>query len=282
MDADDLIREFDYRIAWRSREPRPGHHRSLTSGGGFEFRGYAPLISAKDARNFDIGATIRDPLRRPMVRVLRQRSAIAVYCIADLSASLAFGNKTRSLATFVASLAYSAYRTHDSFGFAGCAEEVLEEFLTPLARAKSAALDLGQRLSSLVPTGKNAEGLERAHEFLKRRRSLVFLASDFLFPRELLLNVLGSLSRHQVVPVVIRDSAEFSDVPKFGIARLRDLETGMERYLLVTPSLRLRIRNDLERREAELAETFEAHGARPFYLIDALDAEKISEHFLER
>ena len=280
MDRELLIQEFDYRITWRSREPRPGLHRSLTSGSGFEFRGYAPLVSADDAREIDIDATLQDPFRHPQVRVVRQRSAIAVYCIADLSASMAFGTKMRSLATFVASLAYSAYRTRDSFGFAGCDTELREEFMVPPARQKGTALELGVRLAEFAPRGKNALGLARAHEFLKPRRSLVFLASDFLFPRELLKEILGSLSSHDVVPIVVRDSSEFSEMPKFGIARLRDLETAGERYLLITPTLRRKIQNDFERREAELKETFEEHGARPFYLIDEFDPEKITEHFL--
>ncbi|MDP3947305.1 MAG: hypothetical protein Q8Q41_01275 [bacterium] len=280
MDRELLIQEFDYRIAWRSREPRPGSHRSLTSGGGFEFRGYAPLVSADDVRNYDIGATLRDPFRRPQARVVRQRSAITVYGVADLSASMAFGAKLRSLATFVASLAYSVYRTHDLFGFVGCDTEVREEFLTPPGRAKSVVPELGARLIEFAPRGRNAEGLGDAHRFLKRRRSLVFLVSDFLFSRELLTDVLRSLSHHDVVPVVIRDSSEFSEVPKFGIARLRDLETATERYLFVASRLRRRIRNDLERREAELGAVFEAHDTRPFYLVDEFDPEKIAEHFL--
>lgn len=280
MDQEQLIQEFDYRIAWRSREPRPGSHRSLTYGGGFEFRGYAPLVSAEDVRDVDIGATLQDPFRRPQVRIVRRRSAITVYGIADLSASMAFGAKQRSLAAFIASLAYSVYRAHDLFGFVGCDTELREEFLTPPGRAKSVAPELGARLIEFAPRGRNAEGLRGAHEFLKRRRSLVFLASDFLFSRELLTAILESLISHEVVPVVIRDSSEFNEVPKFGIARLRDLETREERYLIITPALRRRIKTEFARREAELEETFEAYGRRPFYLIDDFDAEEMSEHFL--
>lgn len=283
MDAAELIQEFNYSIFWRSREPRPGLHRSSASGSGFEFRGYAPLGAADDAKEIDLDATLADPFRRPQVRIVRQRSAIAVYCIADLSASSGFETKMRSLAAFAASLAYSAYRTRDTFGFVGCDEDVREDLVFPAARAKSTALELGTRLSELRPTGRNAEGLRLAHEYLRRRRSLVFLASDFLFPAELSSDVLGSLAGHQVVPVVIRDASEFdtSRIPRFGIARLRDLETGVERFIMLTPKKHRKMKDEFERHEAELEAIFEAHQTPPFYLVDAFDAEQMSEHFLQ-
>ncbi|MFO1350547.1 MAG: DUF58 domain-containing protein [Gammaproteobacteria bacterium] len=69
-------------------------------------------------------ASARDPWQRPLIKVYHQTSAIPVYAVADLSASMAFGGKQRKLdvlAEFVASLAYSAYHAGDPVGFISCA-----------------------------------------------------------------------------------------------------------------------------------------------------------------
>jgi uncharacterized protein (DUF58 family) len=281
-DAETLISEFDYRILWRSRESRTGLHRSATVGSGFEFSGYMPLTSADEAREVDLDATVRDPFQRLQIRVLKQKSAITVYCIADLSASLNFETKMRSLAVFAASLAYSAYRTRDAFGFIGCGEEVIEEFVLPPSRLKSTALELGSRLLEYTPISKSADGLRLAFEYLKRRRSLVFLASDFFIPLALVNEVLDSLASHQVVPIVIRDSSEFDEkrIPRFGIARLRDLESGKERFVMLSPHRQRMFKDEFNSRERELKALFESYGVEPFYLVDVFDAERMSEFFL--
>ena len=49
--------------------------------------------------------------------------------------------------------------------------------------------------------------------------------------------LLDALSRFQVVPVVLGDSSETDAVTAFGIARLRDAESGRERTVVLTPVL---------------------------------------------
>ena len=60
---------------------------------------------------------------------------------------------------------------------------------------------------------------------------MVFLLSDFHFDLELLTEVLRRLATHSVVPVVIWDSAEYRALPRRGLVRMQDSETGAERLL---------------------------------------------------
>lgn len=278
-----MIPEFHYRIGWRSPSARPGHHRSSQFGGGHEFSGHAPLVNNPDPRNLDVRATLHEPFGQLMVRTFRQRSTVPVYVIADLSASLGFrgvADKMGVLSAFTASAAYSAYRTGDPFGFIACDETVRSDLSLPLRWHKAAAPELSQRLSAFSPCGKSADGLHQAALHLGKQRALVFLVSDFHFPLERIADLLGGLIRHDVVPVVLWDSAEYQRLPNWGLVYVEDPETGERRRLLMRPSLRKKFRAAFAQRREELVKLCRSYGREPFFLIDRFDAEALTEYFL--
>lgn len=280
------MREFHYRIGWRVSGHRPGFHRSTGSGPGFEFRGHVPLFDLPDARKLDLHATLRDPFGLWQVRVHRQRASIPVVLLADLSASMGAltgasgaSSKLQVLADFTASLAYSAHRTGDAFGFIGCDEAMRDDYRLPLTRVQGAGIALAEKLRSLQTSGRNAEALLDAAGALTDRRSLVFLASDFHFPLALLDRVLHALARHEIVPVVIWDKAELQPVTRFGLASIRDSETGGRRTLLLRKKLRERINESYAARRAALSAAFIRHAVRPVYFSGAFDEDKMTAHF---
>lgn len=280
-----LIQAFDYEIKWSSTSLMPGLHKSTVSGAGAEFERFAPLRLTRDPKRFDILATLRNPTGEDWGRVNRQISGITVYEIADLSASMGFWGETKKneiLAQFSASLAYSVYRAQDQFGFIGCDTEVLEDFFYPPLRIKGVAYDLGERLLEYVPRGRDEAGLLEAADLVGGKRSLVFLVSDFHFSFETLKKILGALTvLHEVVPVVIHDSAEFENIPRWGLAWLRDPETGEARLEFFTPWRREKIRRGFEERKERIKEICRSFEARPFFLTDEFIADKMTKYFLD-
>jgi uncharacterized protein (DUF58 family) len=277
-----MVQEFHYRIAWRTRGHRPGHHRGEQGGGGLDFRGHAPLLNLPDPRRLDVLASLRDPFENWKVRRYSQRTSVPVWLMADVSASMVFRGRARKLdvlADFALSLAYSAYRTGDPFGCIACDERVREEALILPTHAKGAGMVAAQQLREIAAPGNSAQGLVHAADHLSRHRSLVFLASDFHFPDALLDEVLGRLVRHEVVPIVFWDPAEYEDLPGFGFALLEDAESGRRRTLWLRPRLRERIAEAYARRRAELSRRFLDAGIRPFFVIGAFEADALSEFF---
>ena len=131
------LAEVHYRIAGRVGGIVPGHHRSTRGEGGFEFRRYASLFDAPDVRRLDLHASLRDPFGQWRVRINSLRQSIPVAIVADLSASMGFEGAQRKidvLADFIASLAWSAWRTGDSFGFVGCDDIVRDDWWLPQTR----------------------------------------------------------------------------------------------------------------------------------------------------
>ena len=280
-----MVQEFYYYIWWRPRGPRPGHHRGTQRGGVSDFIGYLPLLSFPDPRRLDILTSLRDPFEEWRVRVYSQNAAIPVCLIADLSASMGFSGALRKLdvlSDLTASVGYSAFRTGDSFSFIGCDETVRQELILPPTNAKDGGVEWAGRLRTFRATGKNAAGLLEAQNFLGSRRSLVFLVSDFHFPLDFLAGVLRSLSRHQIVPIVLWDEAEFETLSASGIAWVQDSETGKRRVLWLRPLFREKTAKRFERRRKDLEHVFAANQIQPFFLSGAFKAERLTDYFVSR
>ena len=274
--------EIGYRLDRRARGVHPGMHPGTEIGGGLEPLVHGTLLDGRDPRRLDLHASLRDPLRRLLVRRYRQRASIRICVLADLSASLGFrgrGSRIDTLAGLVSALGHSAGRAGDAFAFIGCDERVRDEFVLPPTRVTGAWMELAARLEAFTPRGRGSEGLAEALPMIGSRRSLVFLVSDFHFPIELLHAVLDGLARHRVVPVVLADSGEIEPAPGFGLVRVSDAETGEERTLWMRPSLRRRLRAGIERRGKALSRCFAAHGVIPLELADRFDADTVNDYF---
>lgn len=277
-----MVQEFHYRVAWPAQGHFPGHHKSHGGESGLEFRCHAPFLAAPDPRRLDLRASLRNPFGEWIVRLYNQHKSIPVYLVADLSGSMGSGGATRQLdvlADFAEALAYSAYRTGDPFGFIGCNDRIVDDLLLPPTRRKGIGASLAQTLRRLEPGRKDAAALADAHTLTGRRRALVFLASDFHLPPALVDRTLASLCRHDVIPVVLGRSEEFSDAPRFGIARLEDAETGRTRTLLLRPALRQKWADERAARAASLDALFRVHDLRPLRLGDCFRPEVVSAYF---
>ena len=276
------IHEFHYRVGAPVRGHFPGRHRSRRGDSGFEFRGHASLLDAPDPRRLDLHASLRDPFGQWTVRVYSQRQSIPVLLVADLSASMGFEGEWRKLdvlADFADSLAWSAWRSGDGFGFIGCADAVRADLYLPPTRARGAGAPLAQRLRALQPAGGSAHGLQQAHRHLGRQRSLVFLASDFHLPLADVSAVLASFANHDVVPVVLWDPAEFTLTAPRGLAAVADPEGGRQRLVWWRPALRERWAERAAERRAALLHLFRAQRLKPLFIEGAFDADAVTRHF---
>ena len=276
------VQELQYRVSAPVLGHFPGHHRSRRGDSGFEFRGHASLMDAPDPRRLDLFASLRNPFGEWVVRVHAPRKSIPVVMVADLSASMGFEGTRRKLdvlAAFVESLAWSAWRTGDSFGFIGCDTGVRPDFLQPATRARGVGGPLAQRLRALAPDGGSADGLLTAPRYLGRQRALVFLVSDFHLPLPLIAATLAGMAAHEVVPVVLWDTAEFDLGAARGLAQVADPESGRQRLVWWRPVLRERWQQQHQARREALQQLFRARRLRPLFVEGGFDAEAVTRHF---
>ncbi|MEZ0203327.1 DUF58 domain-containing protein [Ideonella sp.] len=276
------LREVHYRVDAPVLGHFPGHHRSRRGDSGFEFRGHASLLDAPDPRRLDLHASLRDPFGDWRVRIYSQRKSIPVTVVADLSASMGFSGQVRKLtvlADLVESLAWSAWRTGDSFGFVGCDSTVRADLLQPQSRARGAGGEVARKLRLLQPEGQGAHGLVDAPGHLSRQRTLLFLVSDFHLPLDVIAGLLDALVLHEVVPTVLWDPLEFTLSASRGLVQVMDPESGSQRLVWWRPALRARWEAAHAQRREALLQLFRSRRLRPLFIEGGYDAEAVTRHF---
>jgi len=250
-------------------------------GAGQLFKRHEPLIASPDPRRIDLRASVLDPFSGYRVRVYQQQSAVNVYLIADLSASMGYADKQQTLIRFLLAAANSAFDYGDKFGFIGCTERIEHRWLLPAGRHLGRVSALAKQLQSLT-FSSSANGLQNAAAFLPAERSLVFLLSDCHFPLAQLRAVLGSLQGHDVIPIVLWNQDEYATLPNWGLISFHDMENNANRTLFMRPSLRQKIMAAYQQRQRDLKNSFRAFGTEPLFITDRYSTQTINRHLQQR
>ena len=232
-----------------------GEYHSAFKGQGIEFdevRAYQP---GDEVRSIDWNVTAR--AGRPFVKRFREERRLTVQLVVDVSASGVWGSgrctTQRLLAEAGAILGLAAQRNNDSTALTLFSDG--PRLRLPPARGATHQLRLLRELLGAVPAGAGrgmASALERTARGLKRR-SIIFLASDFLLPDpESALPELGSTLRQvgrrlELVALRANDPRQ-TELPSVGLLELRDPETGAA-AVVDTSSPRVRRRWAAARRE---------------------------------
>lgn len=282
MSGFNEIKEFSYHIGWRNRGRHPGRHASTQRGMGMEFIGHTTLVAYPDPRRIDLRQTIRDPMEQVYVRLFNQKSATPVFAICDMSGSMNFGAKTRKLrraADIIESIAQSASRNADPFGFVGFDQVVREDWISTASFKSQRAIELMERLKEYHPDMVSGDGIADVWRYLPRERSLVFMVSDFHMPLKQLEESLANLLKHHIVPIVLWDADEYKELPEFGITAVTDPETGIKRTLFLRKDYRDRIIAAFEERRQAIYSLFMQFDMPPFFVEGEFDADALTEYF---
>ena len=282
LTADSIF--VEYRVHWRTGGIRPGAFRGMHSGPGERFRTSVPLHTRADPRRLDVRATLRDPLNGIWVRDFEQQSALNVIVLADVSASMGYvgrRDKMEQVRRIAVSLARTAWRNADAFGFFAAGDTMPMNLSLPTRLNRGAADWLDRRLRDHVANGTAARGLLQAAAQLPHRRSLVFLVSDFHWPEPEIKDVLRALTHHAIVPIVLWDPGETDETPRRGIAVLRDLETGARRFVWLRRGLLLALGERRREREKRLRRLCAMFGCTPFFVRDKFEPVELTRYFLE-
>jgi hypothetical protein len=189
-------------------------------------------------------------------------------------------DKMRLSADLCAALAASARRASDAFGLIGCDSRVNPDLHFPATRARGGEAEMLRRLRSHAPSGRGTQGFVEAAALIAGRRKLVFLISDFYMTREEAEATFSALSRHDIVPIILSDTLEVDELPRWGLLSLTDLEFGRRRLVVMRPSLREAWQRRSEGRRAELRAIAARYGREPFEVRDRIDWDRLGAHLI--
>jgi uncharacterized protein (DUF58 family) len=205
------VRRLEIRTRAVVTELFAGQYHSVFKGQGMEFAEVREYVPGDDIRAIDWNVTAR--YGTPYVKKYVEERELTIFLAVDASGSQAFGSAGRSkveLAAEVAALiAFSAINNQDKVGLLTFTDR--PEILIPPRKGRSHGLRLIREILYGRPAGRGTDLAAACQTALHalRRRSVLFLLSDFQVPLEGLEPVLGALARkHDVIALEVRDRAE--------------------------------------------------------------------------
>jgi uncharacterized protein (DUF58 family) len=255
-DPEGVLRRLEWTVIRRLDGLLQGDYRTLFRAFGLDLADLREYQFHDDVRHIDWNVTAR--LQVPHVREYYADREVTAWFLLDLSGSLDFGSSTmrkRALSVeLVGVLGRLLTRHGNRVGAVLYSDEV--DAVIPARAGRRQVLELLDRMlrPARVQRGRETQLavlLEQAQKLIKRR-SLVFIVSDFISTPgwEKALALLAR--RHEVTAVRLYDPFEL-ELPDLGLVAMQDAETG-EQLLVDTRDrgFRRRFAQAAERREMAL------------------------------
>jgi uncharacterized protein (DUF58 family) len=268
-DLEKILKKLEWTVIRRLDGLLHGDYRTLFRGYGLDLADLREYQYHDDVRHIDWNVTAR--LNTPYVREYNEDRDINAWFLVDLSPSVDFGSgevRKRSVALdFVALLARLLTRHGNRVGALLYGEKV--DTVIPARNGRRHVLYLMDKMTSRPQLARSAgtrleELLHSGFQTVKRR-SLVFVVSDFISAPGWAKPLALLARRHEVLAVRLYDPLEM-ELPDIGLFVMQDAETGEQLFIDThDKGFRKRFAELARRREAELRSAFRDAG------VDALE-----------
>jgi uncharacterized protein (DUF58 family) len=272
----ELTEELHYlelAVSRRIRSQRFGQSRSRLRGSGYELESHYKYETGEDLRRVDWNVSAR--MQELYLKRHFEEKEVVVFLVVDVSRSMRFStakwSKRVRTVQVAATLAFSAASNNCHLGFMAFSDKV--EAYEPPRRGVGHVWRVIDRLYNLEDTspGTNWEPAVRFLRRRLRRTAIIFLLSDFIASPEAaqvatLPDFKALARKHDVVSIVFEDELERALPAGRGLLRLRAAEGRGEMMLSLSAAQRGRFDAAVERRKAELRDSFFALGLECMFL----------------
>ena len=252
---EQILRRLEWTVIRRLDGMLHGDYRTLFRGTGLDLADLREYQYHDDVRHIDWNVTAR--LQTPYVREYHEDREVTAWFLLDLSPSIDFGSETkkRSISTeFITVLARLLTRQGNRVGALFYGDKV--DTVIPARGGRRHVLSvlhkLLQRPELQRSAGTDLRDFLRTAFQLMRRRSIVFIVSDFFSAPGWAEPLAHLARRHEVVAVRLYDRLE-RELPDMGMLVMQDSETGEQLFVDTHDrKFRKRFASVAERREREL------------------------------
>jgi uncharacterized protein (DUF58 family) len=263
---DRLLRRLEWQVVRRLDGQLQGAYRTVFRGSGIDFADLREYTAEDDVRHIDWNVTAR--LDEPYVRQYTEDRDLTAWLVLDQSASMRFGAAEQGKDSVLTELAVCLGRLFTQGGnrVGAILYDNRVQRVIPTGTGRPHVLRLAHELikpsATVRPDGSitNLAAMLRLAATTARRRSLVFVISDFIGEVDWEPELTRLAHRHEVVVLRVVHPMEL-DLPDLGLVLIEDAETG-EQLLADTsdPLFRQRLRAEVEAREDALAATMKRAG----------------------
>ncbi len=235
MDAKELlkrVRKIEIKTRGLSQNIFAGEYHSAFKGRGMMFSEVREYQYGDDIRDIDWNVTARH--NKPFVKVFEEERELTVMLLVDVSGSREFGavgeEKREMIAEIAATLAFSANQNNDKIGALFFSDKV-EKFIPP-KKGKRHILLIIRELLNFRPEsrGTNIDAALRYFTDAMRKRSTMFVISDFIDEHDYSKALSLARNKHDVMAIQVYDKRD-AQLPDVGLMRITDLETGATRWI---------------------------------------------------
>ena len=237
------VRRIEIKARGLSQNILAGQYRSAFKGRGMAFSEVREYYIGDDVRDIDWNVTAR--YAQPHVKVFEEERELTIMLLVDVSHSLDFGSTSETkrdlVATIAATIAFACIHNNDRVGLMLYTDRV--ERYIPAGQGRKHVLQLIREILTYRPERHSTQissSLEMLSRVVKKRCS-AFIVSDFITdeptPAERAL-IQRTARRHDLLAIRVVDRRDY-DLSAMGLTLVRDLETGVSRYV-DTSSARLR------------------------------------------
>jgi uncharacterized protein (DUF58 family) len=262
---DRLLRRLEWQVVRRLDGQLQGAYRTAFRGTGIDFADLRPYTPEDDVRHIDWNVTAR--LDEPHVRQYLEDRDLTAWLVLDRSASMRFGAARQDKDSVLTELAVCLARlfTHGGNRVGAVLYDNRHQRVIPARTGRTHVLRLTHELTrprAVRPDGTTTDlaAMLRLAASTARRRSLVFVLSDFIGDVDWEPALTRLSHRHEVVVMRIVDPMEL-DLPDLGLVLIEDAETG-EQLLTDTsdPLFQQRLRAEVDARERAVAASMRRAG----------------------
>ena len=250
-----ILRRLEWTVLKRLDGALHGDYRTLFRGAGLDLADLREYQYHDDVRHIDWNVTAR--LQVPHVREFHEDRELAAWFFVDMSGSVDFGSRGTSkrllAAEFVAVLARVLTRRGNRVGLLRYGSRV-DTVIAPRSGRRHVLHLLASLLEPPAGASKPTDLAEMMVHALRvlRRRSLVFLVSDFISAPGWAPWLARLAQRHEVIAIRLYDPLEMK-LPDIGGVLMQDAETGEQIWVDTHDAgFRRRFAAAAERREQAL------------------------------
>jgi uncharacterized protein (DUF58 family) len=267
---DRILQRLDWEVIRRLDGLLQGDYRSLFYGYGLDFADLREYQPGDDIRYIDWNVTARTNTLH--VRQYVEDREVTAWFLLDLSPSLDFGTvpngaaqkeKRTVLINVVTTFARLLTQRGNRVGALFYGDNRVER-MVPARNGRNQVLRIVNDLLNYPRMGSapftDLTPLLGSGLSMIKRRSLVFVISDFICAPgwERTLGLLNQ--RHEVIAVHVSDPRE-DELPDVGLVVLEDAETGEQLYVDTNDvAFRKRFKDVAQQRKEALTNTFKRHG----------------------
>ena len=235
MNAKELlekVRKIEIKTRGLSQNIFAGEYHTAFKGRGVIFSEVREYQPGDDIRDIDWNVTARH--NKPYVKVYEEERELTMMLLIDVSGSSDFGavgeSKKERIAEIAATLAFSSIQNNDKVGVIFFSDHI-EKFIPPKKGRKHILLII-REIIDLVPTSKGTN-IDVALKFMTnalKKRCSAFLLSDFIDSHDYFSSMSIANRKHDLAAIQVYDRRD-ATMPNVGFVRVRDMETGHDRWI---------------------------------------------------